>query len=163
MVDSYKYLGVHINNKLDWTHNTDALYRKGQSSMFFLSRLRSFGVCSGLLKTFYQSMVASALFFAVVCWWGGVKTGEVNRLNKFVRKARSVVGLDLDSLETVAERRVKDKICAILDNLSHPLHDELWLMGSSLSQRIIPPRCRTERFRRSFVPTAIRLYNSGLA
>ncbi|XP_078252377.1 uncharacterized protein LOC144592039 isoform X1 [Rhinoraja longicauda] len=27
-VDSYKYLGVHLNNKLDWTENTDALYRK---------------------------------------------------------------------------------------------------------------------------------------
>ena len=27
-VDSYKYLGVHLNKKLDWTHNTHALYRK---------------------------------------------------------------------------------------------------------------------------------------
>ncbi|KAK3572744.1 hypothetical protein QTP86_007050 [Hemibagrus guttatus] len=24
-VDSYKYLGVHLNNKLDWTDNTDAI------------------------------------------------------------------------------------------------------------------------------------------
>lgn len=34
----------------------------------------------GLLKTFYQSYVASVLVRAVVCWWGGIKTGEVNRL-----------------------------------------------------------------------------------
>lgn len=39
-VDSYKYLGVHINNKLDWSHNRESLLRKGQSSMFFLRRLR---------------------------------------------------------------------------------------------------------------------------
>ena len=58
-VDSYRYLGVHINNKLDWSHNTDALFRKGQSRLFFLRRLRSFGVCSRLLKTFYQSVVAT--------------------------------------------------------------------------------------------------------
>ncbi len=38
-VDSCKYLGVHINNKPDWSHNTDALYRKGQSRLFFLRRL----------------------------------------------------------------------------------------------------------------------------
>ena len=25
-VDSIKYLGVHLNNKLDWSHNIDALY-----------------------------------------------------------------------------------------------------------------------------------------
>nr|XP_029131377.1 uncharacterized protein LOC114917641 [Labrus bergylta] len=30
-VDSYKYLGVHINNKLDWSHSSDTLFRKGQS------------------------------------------------------------------------------------------------------------------------------------
>ena len=31
IMEEYKYLGVHINNKLDWTHNTDVLYKKGQS------------------------------------------------------------------------------------------------------------------------------------
>ncbi len=160
-VDSYKYLGVQINKKLDWTHNTDALFRKGQSRLFFLRRLRSFSVCNRLLKIFYQSTVASALFFAVVCWGGGIRAGEASRLNKLVRKASSVVGLELDSLESVAERRMKDKIKAILENPSHPLHDELWQMGSSFSHRIIPPRCKTERFRRSFVPAAIRLHNSS--
>ena len=29
-VRTYKYLGVHLNNKLDWTDNTDSLYKKGQ-------------------------------------------------------------------------------------------------------------------------------------
>lgn len=33
-VYSYKYLGVQINNKLDWTHNNEALFRKGQSRLF---------------------------------------------------------------------------------------------------------------------------------
>ncbi|XP_060900327.1 mucin-2-like [Labrus mixtus] len=116
---------------------------KGQSRMFFLRRLRSFSVCSRLLKTFYQSVVASTLFFAVVCWWGGIKTGEASRLNKLVKKARSVVGLEQDSLEAVAERRMKDRIIAILDNSPHPLHDELWQMSSSFSQRLIPPEFKS--------------------
>uniref|UniRef100_A0A669DTM0 Reverse transcriptase domain-containing protein n=1 Tax=Oreochromis niloticus TaxID=8128 RepID=A0A669DTM0_ORENI len=67
-VDSYRYLGVHLNNKLDWTHNSDALYRKGQSRLYLLRRLRSFGVEGPLLKTFYDSVVASAIFYGVVCW-----------------------------------------------------------------------------------------------
>jgi len=33
MLTSYKHLGVHLNNKLDWTHNTTALYKKGQSRL----------------------------------------------------------------------------------------------------------------------------------
>ncbi len=98
---------------------------KGQSRLFFLERLRSFSVCNRLLNIFCQSVVASALFFAVVCWGGGIRTGEASRLNKVVRKASSVVGLELDNLESVAERRMKDKIKAILENPSYPLYDEL--------------------------------------
>lgn len=33
---SYKYLGVHLNIKLDWTHNTDALIKKGNRRLFLL-------------------------------------------------------------------------------------------------------------------------------
>jgi len=71
------------------------------------------------------------------------------------------VGQQLDSLEAVVERRMRDKLKSILDNPSHPLHDELWQMRSTFRHRLIPPRCKTERFRRSFVPAAIRLYNSA--
>ena len=75
-VDNYKFLGVHINNKLDWTDNTEALYRKGQSNLYFLRRLRSFKVCNRLLQMFYQSVVASVLFFGVVCWGGNINTKD---------------------------------------------------------------------------------------
>lgn len=30
-VENYRYLYVHLNNKLDWTHNSNHLYKKGQS------------------------------------------------------------------------------------------------------------------------------------
>ena len=46
IVEEYKYLGVHINNKLDWTHNIEVLYKKGQS---LLRGLRSFAVRRSLL------------------------------------------------------------------------------------------------------------------
>ncbi|XP_064159280.1 scavenger receptor cysteine-rich domain-containing group B protein-like [Anguilla rostrata] len=64
-------------------------------------------------------------------------------------------------LEAVVERRMRDKMKIILDNPSCPLYEELWQMGSTFSHRLTPPRCQTERFRHSFVPTAIRLSNSG--
>ncbi len=39
----------------------------------------------------YQSIVDSALFFAMVCWDGGIRAVEDSRL-KLVRKARSQAG-----------------------------------------------------------------------
>ena len=47
MVAKYKYLCVH--HELDWTDNTDALYKKGQSCLHLLRRLKSFGLQRTLL------------------------------------------------------------------------------------------------------------------
>lgn len=58
------------------------------------------------------------VFFAVVYQGGCIKAGEASRLNELVGRASSVVRLELDSLESVAESRMKEKIKAILDNPS---------------------------------------------
>ena len=71
-VNSYKYLGVWLDNKLDWKTHTSYLYGKTQSRLYFLRRLRSFNICSKLLWMFYQSVVASVLFYTVVCWGGSI-------------------------------------------------------------------------------------------
>ena len=159
MVDSYKYLGVHLNKRLDWTDNTDALYKKGQSRLFFLRRLRSFDVCNRLLRMFYQSVVDSVLFFAVACWGSSAKKGEMGRLNKLVKKASSVVGEKMDSVEEVGERRMGDKLLSILENPSHPLYAELSQRRSCFSHRLTLPQIRTDRFGNSFVPAAIKWFN----
>ncbi|KAK3527069.1 hypothetical protein QTP86_008800 [Hemibagrus guttatus] len=101
-VDSYKYLGVHLNNKLDWTDNTEAIYRKGQSRLFLLRRLWSFGVQGALLKTFFDSVVASAIFYGVVCWCSSISTADRKRLDKLIRKASSVLGMPLDTIQEIA-------------------------------------------------------------
>ena len=53
---------------------------------------------------FYQSVVASTIFFAVVSWGAGIKAKDANRLNKLFKKARFVVGSELVTLEEVVEQ-----------------------------------------------------------
>ncbi|KAI4885738.1 hypothetical protein NFI96_000237 [Prochilodus magdalenae] len=161
-VEDYKYLGVHIDNKLDWSKNTDALYRKGQSRLYFLRRLRSFNICRTMLRIFYESVVASAILYAVACWGSRLRVADANRLNKLIRKASDVVGVELDSLMAVSERRTLSKLQTIMDNSSHPLYHTVMSHRSTFSARLIQPKCTTERHRRSFLPVAIRLYNSSL-
>ncbi|KAI3374361.1 hypothetical protein L3Q82_005960 [Scortum barcoo] len=151
IVDSYKYLGVHLDNKLDWTINTDEIYKKGQSHLFFLRRLRSFNVCRTMLQMFYHSVVSSIIFYAAVCWGSRLKTaGDTNRLNKLIRRPGSVLGVELESVVEVSERRMLRKLLSIMDNVCHLLHATLTSCQSSFL------------FFPSFLSEAIRLYKSSL-
>lgn len=122
IVGNYKYLRVWLDNKLDWTCNTDHLYKRGQSKLYLLRRLQSFNICRKLLWMFYQTVVTSVLFYAVVCWGGSTSKKNSNRLDKLIRRAGSSVSMKLDSVVTVAERRSLNKQLAIMDDASHPLH-----------------------------------------
>ncbi|KAI3366973.1 hypothetical protein L3Q82_009258, partial [Scortum barcoo] len=107
-VRTYKFLGVHLNNKLDWTDNTDSLYKK------------------------------------VVCWGGGCSERDKKRLNRLIKRASSVCGCPLDSIEVMGERRALAKLSTIMDNTSHPLHQTVGALSSSFSNRLRHPRCRKE-------------------
>ncbi|KAK0137273.1 RNA-directed DNA polymerase from mobile element jockey [Merluccius polli] len=161
VVRTYKYLGLQLDDKLDWTANMEAVHRKGQSRLYFLRRLGSFNICKKLLQMFYQSVVASVLFHAVVCWGGSSRWRDAGQLDRLERRAGSVVGTELDSLVTVAERRTLDKLRSILDNTHHPLHDTFTRQRSVFSRRLLSQSSSTNRLKHYFVPLAIRLYNSS--
>src|SRR4029434_3895410 len=80
VLNTYKYLGVHLDNKLDWSANIDAIYKNVQSRLYFLRRSRSFNVCNKLLRMIYRSVVASILLYAVVCWVGRLQSRDAVRI-----------------------------------------------------------------------------------
>jgi len=149
VVSEYKYLGVHLDSKLDWSVIAASIYRKTQSRLYFLRRLRSFNICSTMMWMFYESVVTSSIFCAVVCWGSNMKVADSNTLDKLIRRAGSILGEELDPLLVVAERRMLSKLLSILDNPSHPLHCVLAAQRSTFSQRL-------RQSRRSFLPVAIQ-------
>ena len=60
-VNSFKYLGVHISEDFTWTLNTTQLLKKSQQQLYFLRRLRKFGMWSRILCNFYSCIVESIL------------------------------------------------------------------------------------------------------
>lgn len=36
IVQSYKYLGVHLDSRLNWKKNSEVVFKKAQSRLFFL-------------------------------------------------------------------------------------------------------------------------------
>ena len=55
---------------------------------------------------FDESVVASAIMFAVVCWGSRLRVADANRLIKLIRKTSDVVGVELDTLTAVSDRRM---------------------------------------------------------
>ncbi|KAI3370375.1 hypothetical protein L3Q82_024464, partial [Scortum barcoo] len=51
-----------------------------------------------LLRTFYETVVASVVSYAVVCWGGGCSERDKKRLNRLIKRASSVCGCPLDSI-----------------------------------------------------------------
>jgi hypothetical protein len=43
-VESFKFLGVHINNKLSWSKHTKTAVKRGQQNLFPVRRLKRFGM-----------------------------------------------------------------------------------------------------------------------
>ncbi|KAI3355740.1 hypothetical protein L3Q82_004197 [Scortum barcoo] len=80
----------------------------------------------------------------LVCWGGGCSERDKKRLNRLIKRASSVCGCPLDSIEVMGERRALAKLSTIMDNTSHPLHQTVGALSSSFSNRLRHPRCRKE-------------------
>ncbi|TWW68787.1 hypothetical protein D4764_19G0005850 [Takifugu flavidus] len=98
-------------------------------------------------------------FVRIVCWSSSITDRDRKRMDRLVRRASSVLGCPLDSVEVVGNGRMMAKLSSMLNNTSHPLQDTLTALGSSFSERLLHPRCVKERYRRSFLPAAVRLHN----
>ena len=53
-VVSFKFLGVHITDKLNWSTHTDSIVKKAQQCLFKLRRLKKFGLSLGLSHKLLQ-------------------------------------------------------------------------------------------------------------
>ena len=58
-VESFKVLGVHINNKLEWSKHTKKVVKRARQSLFPLRKLKRFGMGPEILKRFYSCNIES--------------------------------------------------------------------------------------------------------
>ena len=85
-VDTYKYLGAVFDSKLNWKENINSVLKKVNSRMYCMRKLRSFGVNSDMLVTFYNAVICSIIMFGSVCWGGNISKLDRGRLEKIILK-----------------------------------------------------------------------------
>lgn len=90
-VDHSKFLGLYIDNMLNWEKHADALCKKISSLCFALHRLRNITNRSVVL-TFYSAHILSRLRYGIIFWGNSSQFNRIFRMQK--RTVRTIVGIN---------------------------------------------------------------------
>ena len=95
IVQHFKFLGSTISSNLKWELNVVNIVKKAQQRLYFLRRLRSFGLTTQVMLNFYRAVIESVLTFSISVWFGSITQKETLRLNRVVKTASRIIGRDL--------------------------------------------------------------------
>jgi hypothetical protein len=127
-VKSFKFLGVHITDKLKWTTHTYSVVKKAQQSLFNLRRLKKFVLSPKTLTNFYRCTIESILSGCITAWYGNCTARNRKAPQMAVRSAQRITGGKLptrqDTYSTQCHRKVK-KISKDINHQSHCLFTPL--------------------------------------
>lgn len=158
IVSSYKYLGTVFDDHLKFDVNTAALVKRGQQRIYLLRKLNSFSVSCSILSRFYEAFIESLLCFSFICWFNNLSLRDKNNLNRIVKTCSKIIGVQQRDLNAFCNQQISRKANAILASPEHVLNSEFSLLPSG--RRYALPCGKTNRYLKSFIPTAIRLLNS---
>ena len=86
-VESFKFLCVHITDKLKWFTHTDSVVKKAQQRIFNLRRLKECGLSPKTLTNFYRCTTESILLGCITAWYGNCTAHNCKALHRGVRSA----------------------------------------------------------------------------
>ncbi len=83
--DYIKYLGVLIDNKLNWKQHTQYVNTKVSKGIGILAKMRHF-VSQDVLRQLYHAFIAPHISYGLICW-GSASKCNTTLLNKSLKKA----------------------------------------------------------------------------
>ena len=154
-VQTCKYLGVMIDDKLNWQMHSSAVCKRLNRRMFFLRKLRSLQIDSTILSLFYRSTIQSILSFCIAAWGGNIRYKDKCTMNRIIKKAcKSCSNINLPYFDELLLANTTSKIHAISIDVHHPIAAQIVL--SSHRNKPIYLKYKKERYRKSFVSSGIR-------
>ena len=177
LVSSFKILGLTMNNKLNWQDNTKALVKKASKRLYIIRVLQRCGLSSNDLLLVYFSMVRSILEYACPVWHTMLPKCLGNKIEKGQKRAFRIIYPTTDyedALNIAKYKRLDDRrqeLCAKtfkrilkpdahLNRLLPPLREESHELDLRNNSNFTLTKCRTERFKTSFIPAMTANFNS---
>ena len=104
----------------------------------------------------YKSVLESVLNFSITAWYGKLTCKDKNKLGSIVKKAGKL-GAETISLDQLYQIGTMEQVSRIMKDVTHPLHNFYTYLRSG--RRLALPMQCTDRYRKSFVPKSISLFN----
>uniref|UniRef100_A0A8C7KSN5 Reverse transcriptase domain-containing protein n=1 Tax=Oncorhynchus kisutch TaxID=8019 RepID=A0A8C7KSN5_ONCKI len=157
-VVSFKFLGVHITGKLNWSTHTESVVKKAQQHRFNHRRLKKFGLSPKALTNFDRCPIESILSGCITAWYGNCSAPTTARgLQRVVRSAQRITGGKLPALQDTYTTRCHRKAIKIIKDNNHPSHCLFTPLSSRRRGQYRCIKAGTERLKNSFYLKAIRL------
>ena len=155
----YKYLGLILDNQLSFKDHVESQLKKSRKRMYCIRCLKNIRVEPEIIAHFYNATIPPTLMYASSSFYGLLTKYLNNDLNRPHTICHRMLGSvsNLVCNDEVYERKMKSLTSKILKCDDHPLSSYFVLMPSGRRYRF--PSVRTNRFKFSFVPCAIRLLN----
>ena len=112
LVDSFKALGLTINNKLKWQNNTEAIVKKASKRLYVIRVLRRCGLSPSDLLLVYLSLVRSILEYACPVWHTALPKYLSDKIEKVQKRAFRIIYPEADyqtALNTAKCKRLDDR------------------------------------------------------
>ena len=155
IVDSHVYIGITIASDLSWSEHISKIISKLNQRMYFLRTMKNFYVDNTILQLFYSSVLESIFKFCIICWGGNTKAHDKERINRVVKRSSKMCNFNFENFEQILKHLSINKIQYISKDKSHPLFNQI--IFSDRSGRPLSIRANRERYKSSFLPSAMRL------
>ena len=119
-VVNFKFLGIHITDKLKWSTHTCSVVKQ-QQHLFNLRRLKKLA-CHLKPSQTYRCTIESILSGCIPAWYGNCTTHNRRALQRVVRSAQRITGGKLPALQDTYSTRCHRKAKKIIKENNHPSH-----------------------------------------
>jgi hypothetical protein len=154
-----KFLGVYLDNHLHFSANVDNIIARANFRLHCLRQLKTLGLNSSGLCTFYFTHIRSILTYAAPAWFFLLSEKDKDRLEKIQRTATRIITpnleyvdrlniLEMPLLSTFIFTLGHNHFYRILHNPNHPLHNRILVNTNRTSSRQ-PTLFKAERARTS--------------
>ena len=93
---------------------------KARHHIYFLRKLKYFGVKKEILLLFYSTIVEKMLSQLITVWFSRAPNQDLSKLNSVTKNAEKIIGLALPSLNSIFVSKMTNNTRNIMQDKHHP-------------------------------------------